>query len=186
MLDFIGKLDPALCSFMRNSEVGIIRLCGELRDEYFSYVDEMRAIVSRSDKHNDALKLSVVLKMLVLLNRACGEVPEQKPFVSDELIIKIIDTVNREYANISSVAELAEKMNYSKNYLSSYFKARMDMGLHDFLVMKKLSVAATKLISGKSVTEVAFECGFGSTAYFISIFKERYGATPGKYISKNR
>ena len=62
----------------------------------------------------------------------------------------------------------------------------MNMGLHDFLVMKKLSVAATKLISGKSVTDVAFECGFGSTAYFISVFKARYGMTPGKYMSENR
>ena len=43
-----------------------------------------------------------------------------------------------------------------------------------------------ELITGKSVTDVAFECGFGSTAYFISIFKARYGTTPGKYAGKNR
>jgi AraC-like DNA-binding protein len=129
---------------------------------------------------------SVVLKMLLLLKAACGKDSEQKPLPSDELIVKIIDVINREYASISSVCDLAEKLNYSKNYLSSYFKSQMDIGLHDFLVMKKLSIAGAKLLSGKSVTEAAFECGFGSTAYFISSFKARYGVTPGKYLQENR
>ena len=31
-----------------------------------------------------------------------------------------------------------------------------------------------------------YECGFGSTAYFISVFKAKYGTTPGKYMSEKR
>lgn len=186
MADFIGRLNPSLLSFMNGSEGGYIKLQGDLYNEYFSCVNELKSLSLKKDENTDTLMFSVVLKMLLLLKAACGKVAEQKPLPSDELIVKIIDVINREYANISSVCDLAEKLNYSKNYLSSYFKSRMDIGLHDFLVMKKLSVAGAKLISGKSVTEAAFECGFGSTAYFISAFKARYGVTPGKYLQENR
>ena len=186
MADFIGRLNPSLLSFMNGSEGGYIKLQGDLYNDYFSCVNELKSLSLKKDENTDTLMFSVVLKMLLLLKAACGKDAEQKPLPSDELIVKIIDVINREYASISSVCDLAEKLNYSKNYLSSYFKSQMDIGLHDFLVMKKLSIAGAKLLSGKSVTEAAFECGFGSTAYFISSFKARYGVTPGKYPQENR
>ena len=187
MAEFIGRLEPSLFSFLSRNDSGIFTLDGALREEYFSYVEEMKVLASNEGDGREALMFSLLLKMLVVLNRASSpDNVKQEPSTSDELIVRIIAKINEEYASLSSVAELAEKMNYSKNYISQYFKSRMNMGLHDFLVMKKLSVAQVKLISGKSVTEAAFECGFGSTAYFISIFKERYGTTPGKYISENR
>lgn len=187
MADFISRLDPSLFSFLFDGDVGIIKLEGEIRRDYFALVDELIGISESEGEHNEALMFSVILKMLAQLSFACSFAKSgENPIVTDELISRIIEKINREYAEISSVADLAEKMHYSKNYISQYFKSRMNMGLHDFLLMKKLSVAATQLIAGKSVTDVAFECGFGSTAYFISVFKTRYGVTPGKYISDNR
>lgn len=187
MVEFISRINPACSELFSDSDISILHLNGERKENYFALVEEMRDLTAQNGKHKDTLLLSVLLKMLVLLSRSykaeIGNAPQKQ---SSELIVQIINKINQEYASISSVAELAEKMNYSKNYISQYFKAHMNMGLHDFLVMKKLSVAATKLISGKSVTDVAFECGFGSTAYFISVFKARYGMTPGKYMSENR
>jgi len=187
MVEFISRINPACSELFSDSDISILHLNGERKENYFTLVEEMRELTAQNGKHKDTLLLSVLLKMLVLLSRSykaeIGNAPQKQ---SSELIVQIINKINQEYASISSVAELAEKMNYSKNYISQYFKAHMNMGLHDFLVMKKLSVAATKLISGKSVTDVAFECGFGSTAYFISVFKARYGMTPGKYMSENR
>lgn len=186
-VDFISQLDPRLFAFLHDSDVSVFRPESEYRDEYFSYVDEMRALLVREVEHNKTLMFSVALRMLVLLSKISeSPVNSQKSTSEDKLIAGIINTINKNYANLSSVAELADEMNYSKNYLSQYFKSHMDIGLHDFLIMKKLSVAAVKLISGKSVTDTAFECGFGSTAYFISVFKARYGMTPGKYISEKR
>lgn len=185
MVDFISKINPACAQLLCNSDVSILNLNGSVKDEYFAYVDKLRELSKQGGKHKDTLMFSVLLEMLVLL---CKSYTEKSTTYnakqSNELIVQIINKINLEYANISSVTELAEKMNYSKNYISQYFKAHMNMGLHDFLIMKKLSVAATKLISGSSVTDVAYECGFGSTAYFISVFKAKYGITPGKYMSE--
>lgn len=186
MMDFIFTLSPSFSKLLCHSDINIITLEEIEKEKYFSLVAKLSELSVQRSRHRDTLMFSVLLEMIVLLCRSYK--PEHKDddvSRSKELIVQIINTINKEYANISSVAELAEKMNYSKNYISQYFKAHMNMGLHDFLVMKKLSVAATKLIAGGSVTDVAYECGFGSTAYFISVFKAKYGTTPGKYMSEN-
>ena len=187
IIDFISKINPSCAELLSDGDVSILNLEGDCKEKYFALVEEMRELTKSNGKHRETLMMSVLLKMLVLLCRSYKAASGSSPVKNtNELIVQIINKINQEYASISSVAELAEKMNYSKNYISQYFKTHMNMGLHDFIVMKKLSVAATKLISGKSVTDVAFECGFGSTAYFISVFKARYGMTPGKYMNENR
>mgnify|MGYP004494756599 CR=1 FL=1 len=35
--------------------------------------------------------------------------------------------------------------------------------------------------SGLSITDIAFQCGFASTSYFIARFKEKMGVTPREY-----
>lgn len=40
------------------------------------------------------------------------------------------------------------------------------------------------LMSGKNITQVSELCGYNSTSYFISVFKEYYGMTPLHYVSQ--
>lgn len=40
------------------------------------------------------------------------------------------------------------------------------------------------LMSGKNITQVSELCGYNSTSYFISVFKEFYGMTPLHYVSQ--
>lgn len=43
-----------------------------------------------------------------------------------------------------------------------------------------------ELLQSKSgnVSEIAFETGFGSTAYFVKCFREKYGKTPGVVLDE--
>ena len=183
MMAFIASLDPKLSMLIYDSETSVFKPEGERFEKCFSLVRELRELTLGGEGQSAALILSVILRLMLPLSDECSF--EYKGEASSELIARVIDTVNRDYASISSVVKLAEKMNYSQNYLSQYFKSKMNMGLHDFIITKKLSVAAAKLRLGLGVTEVAYECGFGSTAYFIRLFKEKYGVTPGKYIGEN-
>jgi transcriptional regulator GlxA family with amidase domain len=40
--------------------------------------------------------------------------------------------------------------------------------------------------SEKSITEIAYETGFGSIHYFSRYFKESVGITPNEYRTKNK
>lgn len=38
----------------------------------------------------------------------------------------------------------------------------------------------------KSITEIAFSCGFNHLSYFSKMFQESYGCTPGEYRKAER
>lgn len=42
------------------------------------------------------------------------------------------------------------------------------------------------LMDGKNISQVSQLCGYSSTSYFISVFKEFYGMTPLHYVSQHR
>lgn len=42
------------------------------------------------------------------------------------------------------------------------------------------------LIFNKNISQVSTLCGYSSTSYFISVFKEYYGVTPLNYVHRYR
>jgi AraC-like DNA-binding protein len=56
--------------------------------------------------------------------------------------------------------------------------------------LKQLRLEASKALldvdRGKSITEVAFECGFGSSAHFATEFRKQYGVSPRAYRRSGR
>ena len=58
----------------------------------------------------------------------------------------------------------------------------MNMSVSDYILEYRMSQALFLLDhSGLSITDIAFQCGFASTSYFIARFKEKMGVTPREY-----
>jgi len=181
-VDFIGVIDQKLEAFLKGSRICHVSFSGSDAAEYAALMDEMKNLIGQHNvAHKNALYASLVLKQTALLCKASSEQMPVRASSDNELIHSIVELINSEYASLSTVADVASRLNYSTNYLSQYFHKHMSIGLHDFLIQKKLAASTVMLIEGKSVTECAYECGFGSTAYFISAFKKRYGITPGQF-----
>ena len=182
-VSLIGLLDKKLFNFISESDMSLIRPQKEISEKISAILNKVRVLLdSRCGNVLEAFSLFLRLIQTAVKNAGTVSV---KNAVGNELISTVVDRINRDYASFSTVADVAAALNYSKNYLSQYFKKHMNIGLHDFLVGRKLAVAATMLVSGQSVTACAEACGFGSTAHFISLFKARYGVTPKKYQEKN-
>jgi AraC-like DNA-binding protein len=84
--------------------------------------------------------------------------------------------------DISGIAYL------SPTYFHLVFKSIVGMTPCSYMTEIRLEAAQKMLInSSKSLSEIAFECGFNSQAYFCSVFKSETGVTPknfraGKFI----
>lgn len=51
----------------------------------------------------------------------------------------------------------------------------------------RMRYAVNELImDGKNISQVSKSCGYNSTSYFISVFKDFYGMTPLHYVSQHR
>lgn len=76
----------------------------------------------------------------------------------------------------------ATALQISKATLNRKLRALLDQSANDFVKSIRLQRAADLLTQqAGTVSEIAFQTGFRSTAYFIKSFKDYFGVTPGNY-----
>ena len=80
---------------------------------------------------------------------------------------------------------VAKELNMNPSHISKLFHQFGEKGFNAFLKELRMELAID-LIKEKifTVDEIAQQCGFDDTPYFISSFKKYYGVTPGKYLLK--
>ncbi len=74
---------------------------------------------------------------------------------------------------------LSEKLLYEYTYLSSLFSKAEGRTIENFFIEQRIVKAKEMLLYGKmTLSEIAFELGYNSTAYLSSQFKKITGITP--------
>lgn len=75
--------------------------------------------------------------------------------------------------------EVASFCGLSYNHFSTSFKKSVGRSFNDYVTLIRLNEAERLIVSSdKSITEIAYSCGFSSTSHFISRFKAQKGVTP--------
>lgn len=78
--------------------------------------------------------------------------------------------------------DIASNFNYHPYHLSNIIKEETGKTLHQFLIYYRLRLARDLLVTTQySISEIAWKCGFSSTAYFIKLFRQNVGMTPKDY-----
>lgn len=98
----------------------------------------------------------------------------------------ILQYLNEYHTNIS-LDDLCRHFSRSRSYISHMFRKTYNMTFKEYVNELKLSDAHKLILNtDMSVTEVAYESGFGDVSYFIGCFKKRFGVSPLKYRKKSR
>ncbi len=136
-------------------------------------------------KEGEPLKTySFILRLLSALSESgTGQSdPGQFSFLPEsELLADILTDVNRNYAEISSVKQLAERHFISAATLGRLFSGHLRTTPGLYLETRRLAAARTFLSEGASVSEAAEKAGFSDDSNFIRLFKNRFACTPGEY-----
>lgn len=112
------------------------------------------------------------------------EDPAGRTSGAPSLIREVVRHIETAAVPIGSVKELAETFHVNASYLSDLFSKTLHVSLKQYLITKKLSEAKRLLQGERSVSEIAYECGFSSCAHFVAVFKNATGQTPGQYRRK--
>ena len=97
----------------------------------------------------------------------------------------IREYIKSSYPEKLSLEILAKRANLSPVYFHRLFSEYYNITPARYILNIRISAAKRQLIaSGKTVMEIAADCGFSSQAYFNYIFKKNTGITPLKYRQK--
>ncbi|MBE6688651.1 MAG: AraC family transcriptional regulator [Ruminococcaceae bacterium] len=71
---------------------------------------------------------------------------------------------------------------FSASHFSRVFKRATGKNFTDYVNAQRISAAQKMLVTTElNITEIAMECGFASTSYFIKKFRDKTGVSPKKY-----
>lgn len=76
---------------------------------------------------------------------------------------------------------IAGSVHYSKYHLNRLFSAEVGTSIHDYIVRRRLTVAAEAIADGAPILDAALACGYESQQSFSAAFKALYKATSGEF-----
>ena len=112
----------------------------------------------------------------------------RKNYQRDEYISRVNRVIDYIETNIDidlSLENLAKVANFSRFHFHRIFRAMVGETLNQFIQRIRLEKAASQLIINpkKSITEIAFDCGFSGSASFARAFKETFQMSASEWRS---
>ena len=135
------------------------------------------------DKHYQLNILSeyyICLKYLVMLIDQTHH--SKQYYYFDQRIKDCINFIQRNYTYKIKMHDLCKISCISSSETIKLFKRYVGMTPFQYLLHYRLEKGAKQLkLTHNNVTEVAMDCSFSTTSYFIQVFKDKYKVTPKQF-----
>ena len=136
-----------------------------------------KQLLRRLSASTDDGEFALTLGLLLLTLSRCGSEEIENDYVST-----VVEYINRNFAEITCIGQIAEAFFVSKFHLCRVFKNAMKMTIIEYLNQVKIKNARQLLeFSNREVGDIAELCGFNSVAYFSNVFKKITGTSPTEY-----
>lgn len=174
------EANPALSERIVSREKGIGNVFISKEHKHIvSLLDEIL------EKKNSALGkhylFANVIKILCLLNEKDNNIEISQG--KNECIQEVLETINRDITHIKTVENISEITHFSPSYIHRLFRTNLNITPHQYIIMKKLSIAKELLEKGYSIIDACYDSGFSDYSNFITIFRKHFGITPSRFRS---
>jgi len=182
---------PIVCSefkdlFHRMTPISPVVRNGELDPEIPALAHKIREENSKNTPYKDVITRGYLIAFLGKLLRSM-EFREEKQ--SDGTLLKsILNYCNKHYTEPLSLDRLSLELNVGKYHISHIFSNKLKISFPDYVNGLRINDAVRKLIDDpdRSITDIAYDCGFSSTRTFNRAFVKYTGISPREYRDKNR
>ncbi|UDQ98197.1 AraC family transcriptional regulator [Lentisphaerota bacterium WC36G] len=161
-------------------------------DDDFLYSEILKLCEHSIENKNMTQKFINNLRVTALLLELLHIEPEVKE-VDDQLLnlnaklerAKYI--LENDFSQIQSVAEVADMLGLSYEYLRHKFRSKFSLSMKQYLMKVRIDHAKFLLANNKKTLGViAEECGFDNERYFCTRFRKETGLTPGVYRKRSQ
>lgn len=100
----------------------------------------------------------------------------------DARIQSLLDTLPEALPERLTAAVLAERVGLSESRFLHCFAAHTGLPLRPYLRWRRLLVAMSRIMAGRTLTEAAIAAGFADSAHFTRTFRRHFGIAPRNLI----
>lgn len=163
-----------------------------LKAEIKSHISNIVRLMNEQSNNIDAEKAVIYYCIDILSSfkmafgafadsKACGRNEEQ-----ENRLWKIIDYIYDHHNQKLTLSEVARQVYVSDDYLSKILKRYTGRGFEDFVGSVRTEMSIRLLLNtDKSITDIAYECGFSAPKYYNAAFEKNYGCRPVVYRRAN-
>ncbi len=132
------------------------------------------------DEYTKSLLYCYTAEMFYLILRHPGSLEEAT--TGNELIDSIVRYIKANYMTDIKLSTVAKMKSISPEHLSRTFKSCTGLGFNEYVTLLRLRRAEEMIRTepNKTISEIAYECGFNDGNYFSYKFKKMYGVSPIK------
>ncbi|MGZ9583194.1 response regulator transcription factor [Paenibacillus marinisediminis] len=169
---FLSNMIFNITIIMSNMGMDITEL-DEAKYRYFKAIDE-------------ALYAVQTIELLQAFLNEAASVFESQDHHSNQNMKRLLDYVQKHYAEPLTLSEMAKHFHFNPSYLSSYFAANNKEGFNEYLNRVRIEKAA-ELLRDKatSISEISGMVGFSDHSYFCKVFKKFTELSPSQYRSNH-
>lgn len=154
-----------------------IRIFSELGDAQKSLLDALcRNLTESNDKAKDR---AIVTGSLLLLLSSLDTGEDNSPTNErDSLATDMLEFIGKNLSSRLDTASVARALGVSPSTVSHTFKAEMGISLHKYVTQKRIALATSMILDGKSPTKIYADCGFGDYSSFYKAYVRLTGRPP--------
>ena len=99
----------------------------------------------------------------------------------------VLEMIHSNYDENLSLADMADSTQMNQKYFCRYFRSIIGKTPMDYLNYYRIECACEQMsLSDQNITDVAMNCGFNDSSYFVKVFKRYKSMTPSQYIRQVR
>lgn len=147
----------------------------------------LEAILSKSGERIGRCRTVQELEQLLMeWVRKTAEAVRDKKEEKHPVTAFVVEYVNEHLAEELYLDVLAEKLNLSSGYLSSYFKEKTGMNIVDYINETRIAKATSLLADNRmKINDAAKAVGYQNITSFNRMFKKYTGITPSEFRKRN-
>jgi AraC family transcriptional activator of pobA len=160
-------------------------------------IDCFSKIEYELDNHLDKHSKGLIASNIELLLDYCVRFYDRQFITRDDVNKGILERFERllngyfssdkpQREGLPSVAYCAGALHLSPNYFGDLVKKETGQSAQEYIQSKVIDVAKERVFdTDKSVSQIAYELGFKYPQHFSRLFKQKAGATPNDYRTRN-
>lgn len=120
----------------------------------------------------------------IVLSEVMGKLELVSAKLADtfQLAPSLVSYIDENFKKPLTIKYLANEFGYSGSYITHVFYDQLKIPFRTYLAAVRSEHAAMLIRStSKNLTEIAYECGYGSTNTFCRCFKKHFGISPSEF-----